>query len=434
MCIAVASLKGVKTIKITSRFPATARMLTTEDRGKRGVMNRSVERRQFGALGTAPGEILVGHHYTHPVRGPVRCPAAPLVSADLRRAGHRVREVSRLHLAAYGDGEGEVFAASYVDPGGYIVGLAAAAPQADEAALAAAREVITTWSAVWRTRRVMMADIQDDCVASPYAREAAGTAPDPRRRGDALAVPGGRMSGGMMTMARAIDSAFGAPGPAWTSGGAAGGATCPHIARARAEAQRFADRGDHVVVIGRGDHGDSSALLALAPGRIVVVESVEDVAALRLPADRVSYLVQPGVAIEEAAAVLASLRRRYPRSRGAHPDHLCYAVSDRLAAIRLVIADSDLTILLGNPDTAASRAMNAPSVKVVDDPTTALRPSWLAAAECVGVASSDSSGVHMSTRLVDILSGLGPLAITHKRVTTRIALSDPGKSQCTPAR
>jgi len=47
-------------------------------------MNRSVERRQFGAIGTIPGEILVGHHYTHPVRGPVRCPAAPLVAAQAR--------------------------------------------------------------------------------------------------------------------------------------------------------------------------------------------------------------------------------------------------------------------------------------------------------------------------------------------------------------
>jgi hypothetical protein len=56
-------------------------------------MNRSVERRQFGAIGTVPGEILIGRRCTHPDRGRVRHPAASLVAAEVRRAGHRAQEV-----------------------------------------------------------------------------------------------------------------------------------------------------------------------------------------------------------------------------------------------------------------------------------------------------------------------------------------------------
>ena len=139
--------------------------------------------------------------------------------------------------------------------------------------------------------------------------------------------------------------------------------------------------------------------------------------------------MQPGVAIESAKAVLAGLRRRYPRARSAHPDYLCYAASDRLATIRLVIDASDLTILLGDPEVTAS---NAASVEIVGDPATTLRPSWLAAAECVGIASMDSSSVRPLTRLIDMLSGLGPLAVVHRRVTTRIAPPDLGNGRFAP--
>jgi 4-hydroxy-3-methylbut-2-enyl diphosphate reductase len=376
-------------------------------------MNRSVERRQFGAIGTIPGEILVGHHYTHPVRGPVRCPAAPLVTAGLRRAGHRVREVPCLHLAAHGDGDGSLFAASYIDRGGHAVGLVAAVHRADEARLAAAREVIMTWSAVWRTRRVMVADVRNACAASAFAVEI----PGPRRRRFASLSPSrDRASGSTMTMPPAVHVPED-PGVA---------ATCAHVARAHAEAQQFADNGDHLVVIGSRDHAEASALLARAPGRGVVVESEEEVAALDLPADRVGYLVQPGARIEAAMAVLASLRRRYPRSRGAHPDHLCYAGSDRLETIRLVIGASDRTILLGDPDATTSCVTNAATVEVVDDPTL-LRPAWLAGAECVGVVPAGPPGAALLPRLIGLFSGLGPLVVLHRRVITGIASAETGE-------
>lgn len=353
-------------------------------------MNRSVERRQFGAIGTVPGEILIGRRCTHPDRGRVRCPAAPLVAAGVRRAGHQAREVPHLRLIAGSEGgDGVSFTASYLDRDGCAVGLVAAAHRTDEAGLAAAREVIMTWSAVWRTRRVMIADVRNACV-----REPAGSASDTRRR----------------RLGPLRDRACGAP--AMTSPSP----ICPHVAQVHAEARRFADRGDHVVVIGNREHPEASALLALAPGRSVVVESEDDVAALHLPADRVSYLVQPGAVIEQAMPVLAGLRRRYPSLRGAHPDHLCYAGSDRTETIRLVTATSDRTILLGDPD---GTAMPGPTVEAVHDPTL-LRPAWLAGAECIGIVPAGPSSGRLLTRLVDLLSGLGPLSVVRRRVVTGI--------------
>jgi 4-hydroxy-3-methylbut-2-enyl diphosphate reductase len=380
-------------------------------------MNRSVERRKFGIIGTVPGEILVGRLYLHPARGPVHCPAAPLVAAGARRAGHRVRETSRLHLAACDD-DGVLFAASYLDRDGRAIGLAAAAHHTDEAGLAAAHELIMTWSAVWRTRRVVVADVRGACAGARYAHEPAGSTPVPTpRRTGSLPDVREHTSGDRTTLRPAVGALVRAPGSAQGTGVPVVDAVCPHVARAHAEAQRFADRGDHVVVIGRRGHAEASALLARAPGCGVVVESEEDVAALRLPADRVSFVVQPGMVLEQAMAVIAGLRRRYPSLRGAHPDHLCYAASDHLETIRLVAGTSDRTILLGDPDLTTLCALTASTVEVVRDPVV-LRPAWLAGAECVGVVPVGPSGEQLTSQLVGLLSGLGPLSVVRRRVTT----------------
>ena len=322
-------------------------------------MNRSVERRRIAMRETRPGELVVGW-FVHPTRGRVRCPAAVLVAADLRSQGHRVREEHGWLEPADGDPEGVMFAASYLDPGGAAVGLAVAAHETDPVAIDAAHEAVNTWSAAWRSRRLVVAAAKACC-----ADEAS--------------------------------------------------ASCPLVVTARRTARRFAQRGDQVVLVGHPSPG-------LVPDGVVRVSSAKDVAGLDLDPDRVSYVVAPGTALEQAMPVVAALRARYPRLRGAHPNSLCYAASDRLASIRAVADGCDRLLVLGAPtatDTVESiRAAGTRKPTHVLDSLDHVRPFWLAGTESIGIATTRSAPPALLNAVLDALSGMGPTSVMRQQVTT----------------
>ncbi|MFI6095741.1 hypothetical protein ACIA8G_09320 [Lentzea sp. NPDC051213] len=330
-------------------------------------MNRSVERQRFFTEGVRLGEICVGS-FTHPVRGRVRSSASPLVAGTLRRLGHQVREVSGFTLSSDAT-DGVLFTASYVDRSGAVVGFGAAAHHADEQAVCAAREAVHAWSAVWRTRRVVLATAQE-CTADD----------------------------------------------------------CPAVGKALAELKKFADRGDRTVIIGIRD-SELAAVLTGTGDAAVVAESPADVAALDLDPDHVSYLVQPGLVVEDAVPVITALRARYPRLRGAHPDNLCYATSDRMAAVLVVAMTTDRLLVCdsGAPDEAArlvrlvaSTGRPAHVVRRVDD----ILPSWMAGTESVGVAAVGHFGTRLVNDVVGALSGLGPMSLVRRRVSTGVTTMD----------
>jgi 4-hydroxy-3-methylbut-2-enyl diphosphate reductase len=326
-------------------------------------MNRSVERRRLTVRGTRPGELVVGR-FVHPARGQVHCPAAPLVAANLRGQGHGVREERGWLAPADDASDGVLFVASYLDRTGGAVGLAIAAHGTDRVALRVAREAVLTWSAAWRSRRLLLA------AAEPCQ-------PDP----------------------------------------------CRHVVAARREMRRFVGRGDRVVLVGRRGQLATTALAELHD-EVMLVESAAETGGLRLDPDRVSYLVAPGVVLEHAMRVVAALRARYPRLRGPHPDDLCYAASDDLATVHTVAAACDRMLVLGAataPDTAdlADAAFDARTPVHTVDGLERIRPSWLAGAESIGVATAPSAPPHLLHAVLDALSGMGPLSVVRRRVTTR---------------
>jgi 4-hydroxy-3-methylbut-2-enyl diphosphate reductase len=375
-----------------------------------------------------PGTLVVGW-FEHPSRGRVRCSAAPLVAASLRRLGHQVREEHGWLKPEPGSADGVLFTASYLDRTGCSVGFGVAAHNSDRAGMCAARDAVDAWSAVWRTRRVMVASAGPLCTGVQRAQQIVRRVPQARRRWiasieDLNDVP---------SEVTAALPAQGVPLVVRSTANARGmemiDATCPIVSAAYVELHRFTQRGDHVIVVGKSDHAAVSALIGQAPGKVVVVESVEEVAALQLDPDQLSYMIQPGVMIDEAVRVVAALRARYPRIRGAHPDGLCYQASDRAETVRIVAAACDRMFILGTPDSAdtaeliALAASPRTSVHVIDDPTQ-LRPSWLAGAECIGVAVGQSAPPSLQQTLVHILSGLGPMSVVHRQVTTDIVTPD----------
>ncbi|GAA3687506.1 hypothetical protein GCM10022267_87860 [Lentzea roselyniae] len=266
--------------------------------------------------------------------------------------------------------DGVLFTASYLDRDGRAVGFCVAAHASDGAGLQAAREVVNSWSAVWRTRRALVASTSPVC-------------------GNDARQP------------------------------------CRHIVTARAEMRVFAERGDQIVVIGQRDHTALTALLDDLSADVVVVDPDDRNRRMRLDPDRVSYVVQPGVLIEDAARVVATLRALYPRVRGAHPDGLCYAASDHAATVRVVAASCDATFLLGDVthpgilDPFRLAAAEETQVHVIDD-VAQVRPAWIAGAASIGIVPTTSARPDLEHDLLDLLSGLGPLSIVRRRLTTEV--------------
>jgi 4-hydroxy-3-methylbut-2-enyl diphosphate reductase len=169
-----------------------------------------------------------------------------------------------------------------------------------------------------------------------------------------------------------------------------------------------------------------AGIIGQAPAVATLVSSPGSTAALRVTdSRRVSYLLQPGIPVEDSAPVVAALRSRFPALRGPHPDGFCYAASDRAETVRVIASASDAVLVLGAPDEPDSRRISALArdcgahthiVSSVCD----ILPSMLAGTSAIGLADSTSASPGLAAQVTDALSGLGPLSVTSRRVSTEV--------------
>jgi 4-hydroxy-3-methylbut-2-en-1-yl diphosphate reductase len=429
-------------------------------------MNRSAVREfQAPDLRVQRGELVVPTQVGDPARGPLPCPAAPLIAGSLQRKGLRcaLGPVPRLDDAGSDAGGAAVYLATCGQRDGGTAALAAAAAPDDRLAAAAAQAAVAEWAAVTGTRRLLLA-------GSPWCGGALRALEATRRMVTEHGVPAGRpvhiygelaappeaLAGLAAGGAVVVPSLAGlAPGdlivfpaqgvpPDVAAQAADQGltvldATCPLVARAQEEAARLAGRGDDLLLVGLAAGAAAAGITARAPGRATVVETAAGTAALQVTdARRVSYLLQPGIPVEFAAPVTAALRSRFPAARGPHPDGFCYAPSDRVQAIRAVAAGSDLMLILGDPDSADARQASALArdcgarthvIAAAGD----LTPALLGGISAIGMAESTSAPSALAGQVVAALSGLGPLSVARRQVSTHIADGQPGAAPPGPA-
>ncbi|MET0134754.1 MAG: 4-hydroxy-3-methylbut-2-enyl diphosphate reductase [Kibdelosporangium sp.] len=197
-------------------------------------------------------------------------------------------------------------------------------------------------------------------------------------------------------------------------------ATCPLVTKVHAEARRFAARGDTVVLVGHAGHEEVEGTMGEAPDRTVLVETVADVGNLKIDPDRVSYLLQTTLAVDEAAEVVGALRDRYPKSRGAASDDICYATTNRQDSLKAIAQESDLVLVVGSANSSNSvrlveLARRCGTTSYLIDDVGDIRPEWLEGVRVVGV----TAGASAPPGLVDqVVAALGP-ATVQERETTR---------------
>jgi 4-hydroxy-3-methylbut-2-en-1-yl diphosphate reductase len=194
-------------------------------------------------------------------------------------------------------------------------------------------------------------------------------------------------------------------------------ATCPLVSKVHAEARRFADDGFTIVLVGHERHEEIEGTAGEVPDRVRVIACEHEVEQLQIgDPERVAYLTQTTLAVDETAGVVERLRERFPRIVGPRSDDICYATQNRQDAVKALAATCDLVLVVGSPNSSNSNRLvevarrHGCEAHLVDDGTE-IDPGWLAAARRVGVTAGASSPERIVQRLVSELGALGPLEI-----------------------
>jgi 4-hydroxy-3-methylbut-2-en-1-yl diphosphate reductase len=174
-------------------------------------------------------------------------------------------------------------------------------------------------------------------------------------------------------------------------------ATCPLVTKVHAQARRYAEAGYALVLIGHAGHEEVEGTLGEAPDAIVLVQSAEDAESVSLPADRpLVYLTQTTLSVDEAGEIVAVLRRRFPHIQGPAREDICYATSNRQWAVKELLREIDLLLVIGSPNSSNSQRLvdvaraEGTSAHLVDD-VGGIDETWLESCESVGLTSGASA-------------------------------------------
>src|SRR5437868_6939262 len=132
-------------------------------------------------------------------------------------------------------------------------------------------------------------------------------------------------------------------------------ATCPLVTKVHREAVRFAQDGYTIVLVGHDGHEEVEGTMGEAPERIVLVQSERDVDELEVTdPERVAYITQTTLAVDETSAIIARLRERFPSIVGPRTDDICYATTNRQAAVKRIADMCDLLLVIGSRNSSNS--------------------------------------------------------------------------------
>jgi 4-hydroxy-3-methylbut-2-enyl diphosphate reductase len=200
-------------------------------------------------------------------------------------------------------------------------------------------------------------------------------------------------------------------------------ATCPLVTKVHTQARRFAERGYTIVLIGHAGHEEVEGTTGEAPEAIVLVESVEDAAALELPADApLAYITQTTLSVDETREIVEVLQRRYPSIEAPAREDICYATSNRQWAVKELLDEVDVLLVIGSPNSSNSNRLvevartAGVAAHLVDD-ASEIDEAWLEGVDVVGVTSGASAPERLVRELCDWFRARGVQDVAEHRST-----------------
>lgn len=190
-------------------------------------------------------------------------------------------------------------------------------------------------------------------------------------------------------------------------------ATCPLVTKVHVEARRFARQDKTIFLIGHVGHEEVEGTSGEAPERTIVVERPEEVDAIDVAdPQRVAFISQTTLAVDDTQEIVDALRRRFPSISSPTKDDICYASQNRQDAVKAIAQKADLVLVVGSENSSNSNrlvevARDAGTEAFLIENETAIDPVWLERARAIGVTSGASTPEVLVERVVAHLGSLG---------------------------
>jgi 4-hydroxy-3-methylbut-2-enyl diphosphate reductase len=190
-------------------------------------------------------------------------------------------------------------------------------------------------------------------------------------------------------------------------------ATCPLVEKVHVQAQRYARLGHELIVVGHPDHDEVRGTAGSVTGVVHVVATVADVESLRIPpGTRVAYVTQTTLSVDDTRDVIAALQARFPNIDGPETDDICYATQNRQTAVRELVPEVDLVLVVGARNSSNSNRLREVAellgvrAYLIED-ADAISPSWLAGVARVGLTAGASTPDFLLKGVRERLTALG---------------------------
>jgi 4-hydroxy-3-methylbut-2-enyl diphosphate reductase len=189
-------------------------------------------------------------------------------------------------------------------------------------------------------------------------------------------------------------------------------ATCPLVTKVHNEARRYADKGYFMIYVGHAGHVEAEGTMGEAPGSMVLVESPQDAEALSLPThEKLAVLTQTTLSVDEVENTLAVLRRRFPHLETPAKEDICYATTNRQAAVRQMARKCDLVLIVGSQTSSNSNRLrevaesHGAEAHLIMSPAE-IQSHWKSDYRVVGVSSGASTPEHLVEDVIgELLKG-----------------------------
>jgi 4-hydroxy-3-methylbut-2-enyl diphosphate reductase len=191
-------------------------------------------------------------------------------------------------------------------------------------------------------------------------------------------------------------------------------ATCPLVTKVHLEAVRFARRGGTILLIGHRDHDEVIGTMGEAPDCTIVVSSREEAETLEVAVpEKLYYLTQTTLSLDEAGEIITVLQRRFPGIQGPPAQDICYATENRQQAVKRVAPRADLMLVVGSDNSSNSRRLvevglvNSETRGHLIEDETHIRPEWLENVQSVALTAGASAPEVLVQRVIEHLARQG---------------------------
>jgi 4-hydroxy-3-methylbut-2-en-1-yl diphosphate reductase len=198
-------------------------------------------------------------------------------------------------------------------------------------------------------------------------------------------------------------------------------ATCPLVTKVHVEARKFAAQGYTIILIGHEGHEEVEGTTGEAPGSILLVQTAEEVDDLEVPdPQRVAFITQTTLSVDETTQIIARLRGRFPAIVSPKSDDICYATTNRQIAVKQLARECDLVLVIGSTNSSNSNRLvevareHGADSHLIDNHGQ-VREEWLEGVSTVGITSGASAPEELVDRLVEFFRGRGVEEVSELR-------------------